>query len=296
MKIVVCIKHVPDVQSERRIEDARLVRGEDDVLNELDENAVEAAVSLVEELDGEVVALTMGPEDAEDAIRRALQMGADSGVVVSDDELVGADVVATARVLAAAIERIGDVDLVVTGMASLDALTSMLPGALAAALGMPALTLASSLEASAEGVTITRTTGTLSEVLSAPLPALVSVTDQANEPRYPNFAAMRAAKKKPVDTWDLEDLGLEPRRRGAAARQDRRGQGGSRMATENPGRREEGKGGAHGNPAGHHLETRPRTPEDQLRGRESKLARNNAIGGGPRRKPGDIHKRRNEKS
>ena len=208
MKIVVCIKHVPDVQSERRIEDARLVRGEDDVLNELDENAVEAAVSLVEELDGEVVALTMGPEDA---IRRALQMGADSGVVVSDDELVGADVVATARVLAAAIERIGDVDLVVTGMASLDALTSMLPGALAAALGMPALTLASSLEASAEGVTITRTTGTLSEVLSAPLPALVSVTDQANEPRYPNFAAMRAAKKKPVDTWDLEDLGLEPR-------------------------------------------------------------------------------------
>ena len=211
MKIVVCIKHVPDVQSERRIEDARLVRGEDDVLNELDENAVEAAVSLAEELDAEVVALTMGPEDAEDAIRRALQMGADSGVVVSDDELAGADVVATARVLSAAIERIGGVDLVVTGMASLDALTSMLPGALAAALHMPALTLASSLEASAEGVTITRTTGTLSEVLSAPLPALVSVTDQANEPRYPNFAAMRAAKKKPVDTWDLEDLGLEPR-------------------------------------------------------------------------------------
>ena len=224
MKIVVCIKHVPDVQSERRIEDSRLVRGEDDVLNELDENAVEAAVGLVEELGGEVVALTMGPDDAEDAIRRALQMGADSGVVVSDDDLAGSDVVATARVLAAAVGRIGgvepgdggaggtgDVDLVVTGMASLDAMTSMLPGALAAALRVPALTLASSLEAGAEEVTITRTTGTLSEVLSAPLPALVSVTDQANEPRYPNFAAMRAARKKPVDTWDLADLGLEPR-------------------------------------------------------------------------------------
>ena len=220
MKIVVCIKHVPDVQSERRIEDSRLVRGEDDVLNELDENAVEAAVALVEGLGGEVVALTMGPEDAEDAIRRALQMGADSGVVVSDDDLAGSDVVATARVLAAAVGRIGgvepaggtgDVDLVVTGMASLDAMTSMLPGALAAALRVPALTLASSLEAGAEEVTITRTTGTLSEVLSAPLPALVSVTDQANEPRYPNFAAMRAARKKPVDTWDLADLGLQPR-------------------------------------------------------------------------------------
>ena len=220
MKIVVCIKHVPDVQSERRIEGSRLVRGEDDVLNELDENAVEAAVGLVEELGGEVVALTMGPDDAEDAIRRALQMGADSGVVVSDDDLAGSDVVATARVLAAAVGRIGgvepaggtgDVDLVVTGMASLDAMTSMLPGALAAALRVPALTLASSLEAGAEEVTITRTTGTLSEVLSAPLPALVSVTDQANEPRYPNFAAMRAARKKPVDTWDLADLGLQPR-------------------------------------------------------------------------------------
>ena len=211
MRIVVCIKHVPDVQSERRLEDGRLVRGEEDVLNELDENAVEAAVCLAEEADGEVIALTMGPEDSEDGVRRALQMGADSGVVVADDALAGADVVTTARVLAAAIERIGEVDLVVTGMASLDAMTSMLPGALAAALRVPALTLASSLEAGAEEVTITRTTGTLSEVLSAPLPALVSVTDQANEPRYPNFAAMRAARKKPVDTWDLADLGLQPR-------------------------------------------------------------------------------------
>ncbi|MDU0864168.1 electron transfer flavoprotein subunit beta/FixA family protein [Actinomyces urogenitalis] len=226
MKIVVCIKHVPDVQSDRRMEDGFLVRGEEDVLNELDENAVEAAVSLVEELGGEVVTLTMGPEDAEDGLRRALQMGADSGVLVSDESLAGADVVATARTLAAAIARIGgvdpaspreedqaatgDVDLVITGMASLDSMTSMLPGALAAALGVPALTLASVLEASDDGeVLVTRATGTLREVLAAPTPALVSVTDQANEPRYPNFAAMRAAKKKPVDTWDLAELGLE---------------------------------------------------------------------------------------
>ena len=95
------------MQSERRLEDGRLVRGEDDVLNELDENAIEAAVSIAEELGGEVIALTMGPEDAEDSVRRALQMGADSGVVVSDDSLAGADVVATAKTLAAAIARIG---------------------------------------------------------------------------------------------------------------------------------------------------------------------------------------------
>ncbi|WP_103063121.1 electron transfer flavoprotein subunit beta/FixA family protein [Actinomyces qiguomingii] len=216
MKIVVCIKHVPDVQSQRRLEEGRLVRGEEDVLNELDENAVEAAVSLVEDLGGQVIALCMGPEDAEDGVRRALQMGADSGVVVSDDALAGADVPTTARTLAAAVSRIGgtadggtgDVDLVVTGMASLDAMTSMLPGALAAALHVPALTLASSLEVSVDEATITRATGTVREVLRAPLPALVSVTDQANEPRYPNFAAMRAARKKPVETWDLADLGL----------------------------------------------------------------------------------------
>ena len=215
MKIVVCIKHVPDLQSERRLEDGRLVRGEEDVLNELDENAVEAAVSLAEECDGEVIALTMGPEDAEDGVRRALQMGAGRGVVVSDEALAGADVVTTARTLAAAIERIGGVDLVITGMASLDALTSMLPGALATALRLPALTLAHeiSLDQDASAVTITRTVGTVREELRAPLPAVVSVTDQANEPRYPNFAAMRAAKKKPVDFWDLDELGIEPEER-----------------------------------------------------------------------------------
>lgn len=219
MKIVVCIKHVPDLQSERRLEEGRLVRGEEDVLNELDENAVEAAVALAEECDGEVIALTMGPEDAEDGVRRALQMGAGRGVVVSDESLAGADVVTTARTLAAAIERIGGVDLVITGMASLDALTSMLPGALAAALGLPALTLAHGVRADqgASSVTITRTVGTVREELRAPLPAVVSVTDQANEPRYPNFAAMRAAKKRPVDFWDLEELGIEPEERSVVA-------------------------------------------------------------------------------
>lgn len=209
MKIVVCIKHVPDVQSERRFEEGRLLRGDEDVLNELDENAVEAAVSLAEDAGGEVIALTMGPEDSEDGVRRALQMGADSGLIVADDRLAGADVVTTARVLAAAIGRIGGVDLIVTGMASLDGMTSMLPGALAAAAGVPALTLATELEVADGAVTIQRITGTLRETLRAPLPALVSVTDQANEPRYPNFAAMRAAKKKPLDVLSLDDLGLE---------------------------------------------------------------------------------------
>lgn len=207
-----CVKHVPDLQSDRSLgDDGRTVRGEDDVLNELDENAVEAAVALAEAHGGEVVALTMGPGDAVEALRRALQMGADQAVHVTDERAAGSDVLGTARVLAAAVRKLGEeapVDLVVTGMAALDGLTSMVPVALAADLELPALTLATDLTVEDATVTITRTLGDAVEVQRGPLPAVVSVTDQANDPRYPNFKAIQAARKKPVTTWDLDDLGL----------------------------------------------------------------------------------------
>ena len=215
MRIVVCVKHVPDMQSERRSEDGRLVRGEDDVLNELDENAIEAAVQLKEaeenaDREGEVIALTMGPEDAEDALMRALQMGADRAFLVSDEFLEGSDVITTASVLSVAIAKIahecGPVDLVVTGMASLDAMTSMLPGALAAKAHMPLLGLARSMSVEDGAVTIERSVDGFTETLRAALPAVVSVTDQINEPRYPAFAAMKAARKKPLDQWGIDDL------------------------------------------------------------------------------------------
>ncbi|MFC4555945.1 electron transfer flavoprotein subunit beta/FixA family protein [Georgenia faecalis] len=210
MRIVVCVKHVPDLQSERALDSRGFtVRGEDDVLNELDENAVEAAVSLAEEHGGEVVAVTMGPADAVDALRRALQMGAHSAVHIDDDALAGSDVVGTARVLAAAVRAIGaedPVDLVVTGMAAMDGLTSMLPAALAACLELPQLTLATRIDVTGGTLRVRREIGEAVETLEAPLPALVSVTDQANEPRYPNFRAIIGAKKKPVTRWTLADL------------------------------------------------------------------------------------------
>lgn len=211
MRIVVTVKHVPDAQSERRISDGRVERGLDDVLNELDENAVEAAVTLAEECGGSVVALTMGPDDADDALRRALQMGVDEAVHVNDARCAGADVAVTARVLAAAIERIAaqdPVDLVITGMASMDSLTAMLPGALAQYLALPALTLAADVKVVDGVVTITRTVSDATETFRAPLPALISVTDQANEPRIPNFKSMMAAKKKKITTLDLDELSL----------------------------------------------------------------------------------------
>jgi len=227
MRIVVCVKHVPDIQAERSLApDGRVVRdGGDGTLNELDENAVEAALTLVEAHradggDGEVVVLTVGPDDAEDAVRRGLQMGADTAVQVLDDAIAGSDVFGTVAVLAAAIRYLGaqsPVDLVVTGMAALDGMTSMVPAALAAALELPQLTLASEVTLVAGGaVRIRRELDTATEMLSAPLPALVSVTDQANEPRYPNFKGIMAARKKPVEVLSLADLGIDPGSVGSA--------------------------------------------------------------------------------
>ncbi len=224
-----CVKHVPDIQSERALDaDGRLVRdGGDGTINELDENAVEAAVVLAEQTrdaggDAEVVVVTVGPDDAEDAVRRGLQLGADAAVHVLDDTVAGSDVFGTAAVLAAVVRRLGagaPVDLVVTGMAGLDGLTSLLPAALADLLDLPQLTLAAQLTLADGAVTVRRDLDHATEVLRAPLPALVSVTDRANEPRYPNFAGIMAARKKPVETLTLADLadhGLDPATVGAA--------------------------------------------------------------------------------
>lgn len=221
MKIVVCVKHVPSDQSRRRIEGGRLVRGEEDGLNELDENAIEAAVQLAaaqneaEPGSAEVIALTMGPAGAVAAVRRALQAGADRGVLVSDERAAGSDVVATARILAAAIRTIdaenpetGDVGIVVTGLTAGDGLTSLLPSALAAALGVPALTSATELGLADGRLEGTRGVPTAVDRVSVALPAVVAVTDQANTPRPPNMRALLAAKKKPVATVSLDDIGV----------------------------------------------------------------------------------------
>ncbi len=223
VRIVVCVKHVPDIQSERALgPDRRVVRdGGDGTLNELDENALEAALSIAEARgDAEVVVLTVGPDDAVDAVRKGLQMGADEAVHVVDDAIAGSDAVGTARVLAAAVQHVGrqtgEVDLVVTGMAGLDGLTSLLPTALAQLLDVPALPLAAELTVDGDTVRVRRNLDHATEVLEASLPALVSVTDQANEPRYPNFKGIMAARKKQVTTLTLADLGLDASSVGAA--------------------------------------------------------------------------------
>ena len=212
MNIVVCVKYVPDAQAERTFNASDNTTDRENVdglLSELDEYAVEEALKIVEAGEGEVTVLTVGPDQAADAVKKALQMGADKGVHVNDEAIHGSDSVATSLVLAEAIKKIGDADLVLTGMASTDGTMSVVPAMLAERLGLPQVTFASELSVDGGQVTIRRDGDAASETIVASLPALVSVTDQINEPRYPSFKGIMAAKKKPVETWALSDLGVD---------------------------------------------------------------------------------------
>ena len=212
MNIVVCVKYVPDAQSERTFNESDNTtdrEGVDGLLSELDEYAVEEALKIVEAGEGEVTVLTVGPDAAAEAVKKALQMGAHKGVHINDEAIHGSDAPATSLVLAEAVKKIGSPDIVMTGMASTDGTMSVIPPMLAERLGLPQVTFASELTLDGGSVTIRRDGDTASETIEASLPALISVTDQINEPRYPSFKGIMAAKKKPVETWSLADLGIE---------------------------------------------------------------------------------------
>ena len=220
MKIVVLVKHVPDATADRTFSDADHTTdriGVDGLLSALDEYAVEEALTIAEANDGEVVVLTMGPEQAADALRKGLQMGASSAVHVVDDALHGSDAVATSLVLEKAIRKVGDVDLVLTGMASTDGGMSVVPAMLGERLGLPHVGFVGELTVADGTVTGRRDGDAASETIEAGLPAIVSVTDQINEPRYPSFKGIMAAKKKPFETWSLSDLDIDPGQVGLAA-------------------------------------------------------------------------------
>lgn len=209
MKIVTLVKYVPDAAADRRFDDSDYTtdrRGVDGILSELDENAVEEALKIADTgADVEIVAVTMGPEAALDAVKRALQMGVDSGVHVVDDALHGSDALATSRVLAAAIQKIGDVDLTLTGMASTDGGMSVVPAMLAERLDLAHVGFVGEVTV-VDGALTARRDADVAETVEADLPAIVSVTDLINEPRYPSFKGIMAAKKKPVETWSVTEL------------------------------------------------------------------------------------------
>ncbi len=213
MNIVVCVKYVPDATADRHFESDHTVDrvGVPGLLSELDEYAVEQALQIKEKSEDDVVvtALTVGPDEATDAIKKALQMGVDKGVHVVDDAIAGSDYLATSQVLAAAIEKIGDVDLVMCGMASTDASGSVVPAMLAERLDLPQVTLGSVIEFQGKEFRIKRDGDTSTEVIGATAPLVLSVTDQSGEARYPSFKGIMAAKKKPLETWSLSDIGVD---------------------------------------------------------------------------------------
>jgi electron transfer flavoprotein beta subunit len=228
MNIVVCVKYVPDATADRHFEDDNTVDrvGVDGLLSELDEYAVEQALQIKEKLSGDdaegtqVTVLTVGPDQATDAIRKGLQMGADKAVHVLDDAVAGSDALGTSLVLAKAIEKLGEessVDLVVCGMASTDGGMSVVPAMLAERLGLPQVTFGSAVEVDGTVVKIRRDGDTATETIEATAPLVLSVTDQSGEARYPSFKGIMAAKKKPSQTWSLADLGVDAEQVGLSA-------------------------------------------------------------------------------
>ncbi len=219
MRIVVCVKQVPDTQDLRLDDRGYVVRqGVPTIINPYDEYGLEEGIRLKERLgEATVTALTMGPEHAEEALREAIARGADEAVLLTDERLAGADVLATARALAGAVRKLEDVGLVICGKQSSDGVTGILPGMLAEELDWPLATLVRSLtelDTDAGTLVAERIVEGGAEVLEAPLPAVVSVVKEINEPRLSSLKGIMRAKRTTITTWNASDLGLEPDRVG----------------------------------------------------------------------------------
>jgi electron transfer flavoprotein beta subunit len=218
MNIVVCVKQVPDTAAERKLrpDDATLDReAVDGLINELDEYAIEEALQIAEAHGGEVTVLSMGPEKAAESIRKALSMGAGKAVHLVDDALAGSDALATSYALAQVLSGLG-FDLVVLGAESTDARMGALPAMLAERLGVPQLSLASKVEIEGPVIRIHRQSEDGYHKVEGALPAVVGVVEKINEPRYPSFKGIMAAKKKPVTTMSLADAGIDAAQVGLA--------------------------------------------------------------------------------
>jgi electron transfer flavoprotein beta subunit len=211
MKVVVCVKQIPDPATPYKLEEGTnwLVRPAEQVLDDTDRYGVEMGLQLAQANEGTVTLVSMGPTGNAQGIRQALAMGADKAVIVEDDSLRGSDALSTARVLAETISSEG-YDLVIAGTESTDGYSGVLPQMLAELLGAPALTYATSVETDGSKVTIHRQTASGYDVVETSLPAVVTVTAGVVEPRYPTFKGIMDAKKKPMETKSLVDVGVEP--------------------------------------------------------------------------------------
>jgi len=211
MRLVVCVKQVIDTEAENRLDPAswRVDRSVNCILNPYDEYAVEEALRLQEAHGGEVTVVCMGPAKAEEAVRKALAMGADAGVLVSDEVLAGSDVQGTAYALAEALKGL-QFDLLLFGNRSTDGETGCVPAAVAERLGLPFLSCLAKVEVSGDTLSVHRETEQGYVAYQCPLPAVVSVIKGINEPRYPTMKGIMTSKKKPLEIKDAGALGLDP--------------------------------------------------------------------------------------
>ena len=210
MKIAVCVKQIPDPATPYELDPEThfVVRPDDQVLDDTDRYGIEVGLQLAEATGGSVVLVSMSPAGNLQGIRQALAMGADKAVLVSDPALRGSGALVTAKVLAAAIRR-EEPDLVVAGTESTDGYSGVVPQQIAELLGMPALTFARRVEHVDGRLRVERQTASGYDVVESPLPAVVSVTAGAVEPRYPTFKGIMQAKQKPVDQPTAADLGFD---------------------------------------------------------------------------------------
>src|SRR6266850_5815368 len=215
MKIAVCVKHVPEGHGRIDPGSKRLDRSGEGALNHFDANAVEEALRLKGDSDAEVVVVSMGPAKAADSLRKALAMGADRAVLVSDDAAAGSDLVATSKLLAKALER-ENADLVLFGQQASDADGAVLWAAVAERLQRPVVSQVAELKLQDGSLRLKRQTEFGYDVIEAPLPAVIAVSDAINEPRYPSLKGIMGAKKKPQETLSTTDLGLEATQLGEA--------------------------------------------------------------------------------
>ncbi len=213
MKIVVCVKQIPDPAAPYELDPETnfVVRPDDQVLDDTDRYGVEVALQLAEEIgeDATVALVSMSPAGTLQGIRQALAMGADRAIIIDDERLRGADALTTARTLAAALKEDG-FDLVIAGTESTDGYAGVMPQQLAELLEVPSLSFARKVERAGDKIRIERQTQSGYNVVEAALPALLTVTSGVVEPRYPNFKGIMQAKKKPVDTKSCSDLGVAP--------------------------------------------------------------------------------------
>ena len=210
MKIIACIKQVPDSEAKVKAEGGQVTWGESPlVINPFDEFAVEGALLQKEAYGGSVTALCIGPESAKDALKHALAMGADEAILISDPALNEIDQVAAARILAAAIKKIGDADMVMFGRQTLDNGSGLTAAQTARVLGLPMLGLVGQIKVDAGSVRVERVTEEGRQTLSAKLPAILSVVQSIGEVRYPSFMGIRKASKANIPVWSLADLGIE---------------------------------------------------------------------------------------